>query len=150
MAETVQSIDIGVVWNDGVPEAVIITAGRHSALALNAEEDDEDQRAVVLCWSGVRHQTIGGPNDEAISGHRLWKHGLENVLWIGEVNNSKLIAGLEKQNRVHTYHSKDLFTGLVHYIVRTKEDTVEVVATSLEVKRIAGSTFEAAPLAFAD
>jgi hypothetical protein len=117
-------------------------------LALRARYGDSDQRAVVLSWTGARYRVIGGPNDEAISGHRLYGKGLETVCWIGEVSNSELVASLEKQNSAHLQHDPARFAKLLHHVVLTKEETVEVVADSLVIKRIAGTTSKAAKEAF--
>jgi hypothetical protein len=75
------------------------------------------------------------PNDEAISGHRLYDASLSRVLWAGEVENSALIAECERRNRVHPMHDAKRFAEYRHWIVRLKEDTVEVVARSVEVAR---------------
>ncbi|UTT61843.1 hypothetical protein [Microcella humidisoli] len=106
--------------------------------------DDTDQRTVMLVWTGTHYSSIGGPNDEAISGHRLYGKGLEDVVWIGEVSNSELVAMLEKQNSVHPQHDSRRFADLVHHVVLAKEQVIEVVARDLEVRRIEGSRQEAA------
>ncbi len=145
MTERVTTIDIGVVWDPNAPDAVLLTDdGGSTALALRAHCDDSDQRTVVLFWSGARYRLMGGPNDEAISGHRLYGKGLETVTWIGEVAGSELVASLEKQNSVHPQHDPARFAKLLHQVALTKEETVEVVADSLVIKRIAGSTGKAA------
>lgn len=75
------------------------------------------------------------PNDEARSGHRLYDVGLREVLWLGEVYESGLIAELERRNRVHARHSAEQYTALRHWVAPLKECTVEVVAHSLRVER---------------
>ena len=148
MSEEVVSIDLGADWDPNAPSAVLLTNGATTALALNAHMDDPDQRSVVLYWVGCHHSSIGGPNDEARSGHRLWGKGLSSVYWIGEVWGSELVKALERQNSVHDRHDPARFADLVHHVVLTKEDTIEVVADSLTVKRIEGSTARAAREAF--
>ena len=73
-------------------------------LAVRPHPDDADQRNVVLVWEGVEFVSLSAPNDEAISGHRLWRAGLNDVLWLGLVEDSELIASLRKQNSVHPHH----------------------------------------------
>jgi hypothetical protein len=77
------------------------------------------------------------PNDEAISGHRLYRVGLREARWVGEVHESELIAELEQRSRVHERHDAARFGDYRHWIVRLKECTVEVVARELVVERVA-------------
>jgi hypothetical protein len=46
------------------------------------------------------HGRMSDPNDEAISGHRLYGSGLSEVLWAGVIRDSDTVRALEKQNRV--------------------------------------------------
>ena len=66
-------------------------------LAVRPHPDDADQRNVVLVWEGVEFASLSAPNDEAISGDRLWRAGLDDVPWLGLVEDSELIACLKKQ-----------------------------------------------------
>lgn len=144
MSEKVVAVDLGVVWDPNDPDAVLVADHRGAALALRPRVDDTDQCTVVLVWTGTHYSSMGGPNDEAISGHRLYGKGLNAVLWIGEVSNSELVAMLKKQNSVHPQHDSRRFADLVHHVVLTKERVIEVVARSLEVRRIEGPRQEAA------
>lgn len=118
-------------------------------LAVRPHPDDADQRNVVLVWEGVEFVSLSAPNDEAISGHRLWRAGLNDVLWLGLVEDSELIASLRKQNSVHPHHESRRYDFLDHYIAPLKERVVEVVARSLVVHRLDGSTLESAAAATA-
>lgn len=118
-------------------------------LAVRAHPDDADQRNVVLVWDGVELASLSAPHDEAISGHRLWRAGLNDVLWLGLVEDSDLIAGLKKQNSVHPNHETRRYDFLDHYIASLKECLVEVVARSLTIHRHDGSTLESAAAATA-
>jgi hypothetical protein len=112
-------------------------------LALNAHSADEDQRALTLAWSGAHSATMSDPNDEAISGHRLYRAGLAEVQWAGVVRGSELIADLEARNRLHPGHDARRYADPRHYVLPLKECVVEVVATHLTVSRVEGSTKEA-------
>lgn len=87
---------------------------------------------------------MADPSDEAISGHRLYGSGLSEVLWVGAVRDSDAIDVLETQNRVHPYHDPSRFRGLSHHVVLLKECVVEVVAESLSIQRVGGTTLDAA------
>ena len=145
MVEKVTSVGLGVSWDPNAPDAVMLSDdGGRTSLALRAHFDDEDQRAVVFFWSGSKYRLMGSPNDEARNGHRLFGRGLESVQWVGEVQGSELVSMLERQNSIHPQHDPANFAGLVHHVVLTKEATIEVVARSLVIKRIPGTTGKAA------
>ena len=125
-----------VVWNPNVEAGVLIVAENGNAtLSLLARSDDPNQRTVVLTFSGVRAARMEPPNDEAISGHRLYDKGLREVLWVGEVLDSELIADIERRTRVHPLRDPDRFAGLRHWVARLKGSVVEVVGRSCEASR---------------
>jgi hypothetical protein len=145
MDEHVTILDLGVAWDPNAPEAILISndSGR-TVLALNPHFDDDDQRCVVLVWTGARSASLSGPNDEAISGHRLYKKGLGQGLWAGQVLDSELVRSLERANRVHPRHNPSRFEHLEHHVLLLKEGVAEVVADAVSVQRIIGSTLNAA------
>ena len=100
-------------------------------------------------WEGVEFASLSAPNDEAISGHRLWRAGLNGVLWLGLFEDSELIASLKKQSSVQPHDESTRYDFLDHNIAPLKECVVEVVAPSLVVHRLDGNTLEAAAAATA-
>jgi hypothetical protein len=150
MSERVEPIGTAVAWNAGEPSAVLMSNdfGR-SVLALAPADDDDDARSVVLMWDGVRIAGLGDPNGEARAGHRLYPVGLADLRGVGVVQESSLIAALEKQNSAQPFHEPEWFAGMVHHIVPLKECTAEVVAATLSVIRVPGSTAVAAASALA-
>jgi hypothetical protein len=143
--EHVTVLDLGVVGAPNAPEAVLVSDGfGGTVLALNPHFDDEDQGCVVLVWTGTRSASLAGPNDEAISGHRLYEKGLGDAPWAGQVIDSELVHALERENRVHAHHDSFRFEHLAHHVLRLKERVAEVVAESIAVRRLDGSTLDAA------
>lgn len=131
------SVDLGVTWDPNAPDAVLTASDMgHTLLTLRAHPDDPDRRSVVLEWSGSRFSCMSDPNDEAISGHRLFSKGLGDLLWAGLVEHSSLIMDLERQNSVHPLHDPSRFERLSHYVVSLKECVVEVVAPDILVRRV--------------
>jgi hypothetical protein len=83
-----------------------------------------------------RHSAcLADPNDEAISGHRLYGSGLGKVLWAGVVLDSVVIRALEMRNRVRPSHDPSRFRHLTHHVVLLKECVVEVVSEAVSVRR---------------
>lgn len=144
VAENVVGIDLGVTWEPNAPEAWLVSDDNgRAALALKAHRDDPDRRCVVLIWSGVHSSWMADPNDEALSGHRLYSRGLREVLWAGVVRESDSVRALERQNRVHPSHDPSRFARLIHYVIPLKECVVEVIASAVAVQRVAGTTLDA-------
>jgi hypothetical protein len=150
MGEQVIEWEAGVAWEPNAPEAALVaTDSSHAALGINPHFDDEDQRCVVLLWRSPCFAELGSPNDEALSGHRLYNKGLASIR-AGIVLSSELVARLERQNRVHPRHDPSRFKDLVHYVLPLKECVVEVVACSVSIERYEGSPARAAIQAIED
>jgi hypothetical protein len=126
------------------PDAVLVADDQGTVvLALNAHPEDEDHRAVTLVWSGTHSATMSDPNDEAISGHRLYRAGLDAVHW---GRGSCTVASsfqTWKRGIVHPGHDARQYGDLRHYVLPLKECVVEVVATHLTMSRVEGSTKQA-------
>jgi hypothetical protein len=136
MAEHVVPLDLGVQWAPNHEHGVLTVSEEGWAqLVLAAHRDDEDKRQVVFYWQHCSAARMEPPNDEAISGHRLYESGLRDVRWVGEVLDSSLIANLERRNRVHDRHDPSRFTSLRHWVLRLKGRVFVVVAESCEVFR---------------
>lgn len=104
----------------------------------------ERAHRVVLFWRRVEFAALSAANDEAISGHPLWRCGLSGVRWLGLVENSARVRGLATQDSIHPAHDRRRFDLFDHYIAPLKECVAEVVAGSVETHRHGGSTLEAA------
>jgi len=102
--------------------------------------DDTDQRRIAIVWDPCSCRSDAAPNDEAISGHRLYGKGLNGVLWAAEVLDSEWIADLERWSRVHPFHDPQRFSELRHFVVLLKECTVEVVSPAVAVRRVSAAS----------
>jgi hypothetical protein len=141
----VAELDIGVEWEPNVPDGVLVSGGLGpTVLALNAHVDDPDQRAVVLRWDFCVAVIHGPYNDEARHRHPLVEAGLRDVQWIGEVSDSQWLQAIRPAIAASV---ADI---LRHFVVLTKERTIELAARDLEVLRFAGSTQNAALAARAE
>jgi len=150
VAERVVDLELGTRWNPGAPDAVLLAQDIGAAvLALRAHMHDDDQRWVALRWPSARAAVMEPPNDEAISGHRLYRQGLDRIQWAGEVVDSEWIATSERMNRVHPHHRPERYANLRHFVLLTKEAVVEAIAPTLEVVRVEATSAGQAALAVA-
>lgn len=150
MAEHIVKLDLGVEWEPNAPEAVLLSEDfGHCFLALAPHDHDADQRMVLVVWEGARAASMQPPNDEALSGHRLYDKGLAGVGRAGEVLGTAWIDHLERVKRLHPRHDPARFRTLRHFILPLKEGTVEVVAKDVSVRRVdARSPLDALTKAF--
>jgi hypothetical protein len=128
VSERVEELGLGVRWEPNAPDAVVCSddLGR-ATLALVAHPDDDDQRSVILTWTGVLAVCATPHNDEARHLHPLDERGLRDLLWAGVVADSTWIGALAPA--VHNA------SGTLHYVLPLKERTIEVAARDLAVSR---------------
>ena len=86
----------------------------------------------ILRFEGVLQFRLGYPNDEALHGHLLAKHGMEHYQAY-LVENSPLIAEIENQNRVHPAFRPGMYDKFRHWVVTFHDETLEVVALQAAV-----------------
>jgi hypothetical protein len=131
----VTPIDLGVRWEPNVPAPVLVQTEGDAWLIFAPHFDDPNSDPVVFHWIDCWGALLGTPNDEARSGHPLWRHGLRDSLWAGEVANSPWIADLEQRDRVHPRHDPSRFEGLRHFILKFHDSTFEAIARGVEYTR---------------
>ncbi len=130
------------LWDTGAPSPVIYA--NEGALVVAycmpspAGDEPQEQASGVIVFKSVASFVFGGPNDEALQGHRLYKLGLR-FYSSHEVLNSAWIADLCARNRVHPNHKDSTFAELRHFIFTFHDSTLEVAAraytTSVEVEK---------------
>ena len=109
-------------WDPNVPDPrLTYDEMGYTQLTLRPHADDPDQSRVIIEWSGTHSATIGYPNDEGLSDHPLYHHGLSTLLWMGEVLG-------------------DTVPGMRRFILPLKEDTVDVTASDWLVRRVPSQT----------
>jgi hypothetical protein len=147
VAEHVETVDLGVIWHPNDPEAVLLVDQGLAVLALGPHFDDADQSCVVLTWRHSYSARIGSPNDEGLVNHALYGKGLESVRWAGTVIESSAVWEIRKQSSDKVWLPGSGFVDRpipTHFVLLTKDCTVEVVADAVEVQRLDGTTREAA------
>lgn len=92
----------------------------------------EGEAVAILTADPYVAVQFGPPNDEALSGHRLYRLGLQPYSAFEAVNSS-WIASLEVANRVHPRHKPELFSGRRHFILTFHDSTFEFIARDFRV-----------------
>lgn len=101
-----------------------ILADEHSLSLLYRTEKNQ---FAVIRLPGCLYLTFGLPNDEALGGHPLGKHGLQ-FYSVHEVRHSTLIQMLEQRNSLHHRHDRKRFLeGLKHYVFTFQDSTLDCV-----------------------
>ncbi|TGV72938.1 hypothetical protein EN792_062680 [Mesorhizobium sp. M00.F.Ca.ET.149.01.1.1] len=102
----------------------------------------EGEAVAILTVAPYVALQFGPPNDEALSGHRLYALGLQPYSAF-EVLNSSWIASLEEANRVHPRHVPELFSGRRHFILTFHDSTLEFIARDFQVGLRKGAVLKA-------
>jgi hypothetical protein len=126
----------------GAPCPMIIGDEGHLAVIFYHEGRNEDWdgktvRVVGPESSGEPHAVVrfqnasayyhGAPNDEAFSGHPLYKKGLHSYAAF-EIMNSSWRHRLMEMNRVHPPHSDGSFASVRHFVLAFHDTTFECLA----------------------
>jgi hypothetical protein len=136
MAERVVPRLDGLEWEPNVPGVVVIAGDDGpTCVAMRAHFADPDQRAVALVWQRCLALKTGSPNDEVVHLHRLYEAGFRDLRWFGEVLDSTWLSCLAPIAAHPACH---------HFIIRTKEITIEVAGDDVSVVRAEGTPREAA------
>ncbi len=157
--EVVRPVDLGIRWDMGAPLPHLLQAEGRAFLAfyLPDSEPGWDGTMVqvvdpaspasasigIVTWSPCRVAVLGPPNDEAITGHRLWERGLRDIepYSAAEVLNSAWIASHERANRVHRRHNPQRYASLRHYVLLFHDSTFECLVEGYTVQTV----FDAMP-----
>ncbi|RAZ88199.1 hypothetical protein DPM33_24175 [Mesorhizobium hawassense] len=102
----------------------------------------EGETVAILTVAPYVALQFGPPNDEALSGHRLYALGLQHYSAF-EVVNSSWVASLEEANRVHPRHMPELFSGRRHFILTFHDSTLEFIARDFQLSLREGSVLKA-------
>lgn len=148
-------IDVGLSWDVRAPIPHVLQSEDRTFLAFSLPTPTWDGLSVrsvdatsseavpigVIEWRACRGAILGGPDDEAFHGHRLWSSGLSAVglYRASEVSNSRWIAELEEANRVQDFHQPESYARLRHFILGFHDSTFECVAEAFRAWKISAS-----------
>ena len=128
---------------DTVTRAIVCRTPSKLVIAYGTGDD----KMAVLVFPHPATLKVGGPNDEALTGHSLYRYGLKPYS-IHRVDNSPWLDELERQNAVHPRHSEARFrASKVHYIFALKEETIECMAWQPPDSSVVVDVFESRDLA---
>jgi hypothetical protein len=146
-------IDWPAPWDIGAPLPHVFMNGRRTLLAYYVRQPNptwdgttarvvdpsktEAQIAIVefLHCTSAR---FGAPNDDALDGHPLHKHGLE-AYRTHVVENSEWTAELQRIDGIDPRHRPESWQRKKHYLLTFHDNTFEAVAESFKVERFEGT-----------
>lgn len=129
-AEAVIALDDVPSCDAGAPMPVVLSDAHHTWVSYYVAADDE---RAVLRFDGVNSSLFGGPNDEALHGHRLSSKGLDAYRF-HEVIGSEWISARERENSVHPGHGGGWHARLRHFVFMFHDETFECIARSYAVQ----------------
>ena len=139
---TLNELDLGFHSDVGAPCPAIISDELHLRLlfyiqpprdpnwdgaTIHIRDTTADNGVALLSFDLFNAYYFGMPNDEAISGHRYCRKGLQAYSQY-EVLNSEWIQAQEKMNRVHPHHSPESFSAQRHFIFTFHDSCCEIIA----------------------
>ncbi len=150
-SERAEKISFNPEWDGGAPSPHLLQSDHKTFLTYYVNDVDpnwngkylklqnptsnQPNKIAVVEWVSCHGAVLGGLNDEAISGHRLWKKGLEDCFYgAAIVQNSNWIEEMRKGNSVHPYHKDEMFSDLKHFILLFHDSTFECVAKSYNIE----------------
>lgn len=110
----------------GAPNPTIIGDEQNLFLVYTTNDD----RTAVVKFENCLIHKFGAPNDEALSGHALYKNGLQHYS-IFKVSKSSWLKDLEKMNSVHPRHDKGRFLAYSHFIFTFHDSTFECISAAM-------------------
>ncbi len=108
--------------------------GLTCAYVIGATHSESGSTA-ILRFEGVLYYAMGYPNDEALKANPLYANGL-GFYGFHVVENSPLIADLDRRNQVHERHVAGAYMKRFrHWIITFHDETLEVVARNARFMR---------------
>ncbi|HEY9685241.1 MAG TPA: hypothetical protein V6C86_26945 [Oculatellaceae cyanobacterium] len=147
--EYAESIDFPIQWQTGAPlphlfsndyktflifmvnEDASQSADKYATFEQLGSEPIESMALVEFC--NCLSAKLGSPNDESVSGHRLFGKGLESHV-AQRVVNSTWLKEMETTDSVHPYHNHQRWLTKEHFIFSFHDSTFECVAESFKVE----------------
>ena len=118
----------------GSPFPVVVAREHDVLLSYCIETVSEAETVAIVKFEGCYAHLFGPPNDEALSGHALYKRGLKPYSAF-EIENSSWVKEYERMNSVHPRHDKDAFKkGKRHFIFTFHDSTFECIARDFKVE----------------
>jgi hypothetical protein len=122
--------------------AYLVNSPTPSFAPRSVSATSDGETVAILTVAPYLALQFGPPNEEALSGHRLYALGLQPYSAF-EVLNSSWIASLEEANRVHPRHVQPLFYGHRHFILTFHDATLEFIARDFQVGLRKGAVLKA-------
>ena len=153
-----ERIDLGARLDPGAPLPPVLSDSLNTLVIFYLDKPDPawdgttativDPAAPAPASLGMVHFTgvyltkFGGLNDEAIAGHPLHGHGLEQYE-AHVVHNSEWIAEAEQANSVHPNHRPGWSERYQHFVICFHDETFECIAEGWRAQELVTTVSEA-------
>lgn len=138
----------GLRWSAGAPIPFVVASEQKCLLAFYGP-DNEDEHVRVVEFVNCRSVKFGFPNDEVLSGHPLWGHGLKPYA-AHEILGSRWLAAVRDNESVHPQATKPVpYPATRHFLLTFHDSTVEALADDMIVRPDRHSSIAAAGVALA-
>lgn len=132
--EQVTPLHLDVEWSAGAPSPMLLQHGLRAYLILNSHLSDDDEHLVVIRFQRCVATQLGPPGDQGREEHPLWRRGLAQCEWAGEVLNSRW-AGFDDEGERPRFPRPRMR----HFILLLKDHTFEALSSGIEVSRFDGT-----------
>ncbi|GGD14803.1 protein kinase family protein [Hyunsoonleella pacifica] len=134
MMNEIKLIDLPFDIDYGAPIPIIYSTENEVKLSFYLEHKDDNTRGVII-FNGLCQYKFGYPNEEAISGHYLYKKGLYPLSFY-EIKNSSWLTEIINSNKVHPYHKDSLFDDYRHFFFPMHDNSFEILAKDFRTEII--------------
>ncbi len=134
MPDKVHRLDLGFVPDSAVAGAVLLQDEFSTFLTFNGQQSGsfEDVGTGIIEFDLCSVSRFGYPNDEALSGHSLYRSGLRHYA-VFEIQDSSWIREITEANRV-SFPDTPNDTTSHHYVFTFHDSTFERIAHGLHAR----------------
>lgn len=110
----------------------------HDEVEMGSASTSLSEQWAVVSFDAAQY-TFGYPNDEALSTHPLFKHGLHPYIF-NLVESSPSVRGLAGRNKLLFPEGSEEYSSMQHWIITCHDETLEVIASAVKVHGVLGAS----------
>lgn len=119
----------------GAPTPIIYSTEHQVKLSFYLSREDDNKRGLII-FDGLCQFKFGYPNEEAITGHKLYREGLYPLSFY-EIKKSSWLQEIIDANKIHPYHKDSQFEKYRHYFFPLHDNSFEILAENYQTEIVA-------------